>query len=291
MSSRPDTAPSPLPATAVRLLEGPAGRLRLHLTGDGAAPPVIALHGVGATGRQFRRLAVELAGRGLRTVALDRPGAGGSPAGDPRLAAQAAAALAAAALTPAAPATWVGHSWGAAVALEAALTDPDSVAALVLLAPALVPFALPLPFRLAVSTPGSWTVRSVLRVAGRPVIRGAMRRVYGPRTALVDDVAVTEELEGWRGQAFTGVAATVRVMEAELRDLGRRAGGLDPRIPVHVLLGEADPLTAAGPPRQALRALLPGATVEVLPRCGHVLHVTEAGTVADRVAAAAAGVA
>ncbi len=287
MSSRPDTAPSPLPATAVRLLEGPAGRLRLHLTGDAAAPPVVAVHGVGATGRQFRRLAVELADRGLRTVALDRPGAGGSPAGDPRLAGQAAAALAVAGALAPGPATWIGHSWGAAVALEAALTDPEAVGALVLLAPALVPFALPLPLRIAVSTPGSWTVRTVLRLAGRPVIRGAMRRVYGPRTALVDDVAVTEELEGWRGQAFSGVAATVRVMEAELRDLGRRAAGLDPRIPVHVLLGAADPLTAAGAPREALRILLPGATVEVLPRCGHVLHVTEAGTVADRVAALA----
>ncbi|MDB5068635.1 MAG: hypothetical protein JWM18_5069, partial [Chloroflexi bacterium] len=72
MSSRPDTAPSPLPATVVRLLEGPAGRLRAHLTGDDAAPAVVAVHGVGATGRQFRRLAVELADRGLRTVALDR---------------------------------------------------------------------------------------------------------------------------------------------------------------------------------------------------------------------------
>ncbi|MDB5113949.1 MAG: Serine aminopeptidase, partial [Chloroflexi bacterium] len=83
MSSRPDTAPSPLPATVVRLLEGPAGRLRVHLTGaDDASPPVVAVHGVGATGRQFRRLAVELADRGLRTVALDRPGAGGSPTGD-----------------------------------------------------------------------------------------------------------------------------------------------------------------------------------------------------------------
>jgi pimeloyl-ACP methyl ester carboxylesterase len=112
-----------------------------------------------------------------------------------------------------------------------------------------------------------------------------MRHVYGPRTALLDDVAVTEELEGWRGQSFSGVAATVRVMEAELRALGSRAARLDPRIPVRVLLGEADPLTAAGAPRDALRALLPEAAVEVLPRCGHVLHVTEAGTVADRVAA------
>jgi pimeloyl-ACP methyl ester carboxylesterase len=159
---------------------------------------------------------------------------------------------------------------------------------LVLLAPALLPFALPLPVRLAVSTPGGWTVRCVLRLAGRPVIRGAMRQVYGPGAALIDDVAVTEELEGWRGQSFSGVAATVRVMEAELRALGPRAARLDPRIPVRVLLGEADPLTAAGAPRDGLRALLPGAAVEVLPRCGHVLHVTEAGTAADRVAAAQA---
>jgi pimeloyl-ACP methyl ester carboxylesterase len=285
VSSRPDTAPSPLPATVVRLLEGPAGRLRVHLTGDDAAPPVVAVHGVGATGRQFRRLAVELADRGLRSVALDRPGAGGSPAGDPRLPAQAAAALAAAATLAPGPALWVGHSWGAAVALEAALTDPGAVRGLVLLAPALLPFALPLPLRLAVSTPGSWTVRSILRLAGRPLIRGAMRHAYGPGAALIDHVAVTEELEGWRGQSFSGVAATVRVMEAELRALGPRAARLDPRIPVRLLLGEADPLTAAGAPRDGLRALLPGAAVEVLPRCGHVLHVTEAPTVADRVAA------
>jgi pimeloyl-ACP methyl ester carboxylesterase len=270
----------------MRHLEVPAGRLRVHLTGgDDDAPRVVAIHGVGATGRQFRHLAVALADRGLRTVALDRPGAGGSPAGDPRLAGQAEAARAAAAQLAPGPVVWVGHSWGAAVAVEAALTDPAAVSALVLLAPALVPFALPLPFRLAVSAPGSWAVRSILRLAGRPLIRGAMRHVYGPRTALIDDVAVTEELEGWRGQSFSGVAATMRVMEAELRALGPRTARLDPGIPVHVVLGEADPLTAAGAPRDALRALLPGAAVEVLPRCGHVLHVTEARTVADRVAA------
>jgi pimeloyl-ACP methyl ester carboxylesterase len=270
----------------VRHLEGPLGRLRVHLTGGDAGEAVVAVHGVGATGRQFRRLAEALARRGVRTVAPDRPGAGGSTPGDPALRAQAGAVLHAADALAGGPAVWVGHSWGAAVALQAALLRPDRVRALVLVAPALVPAPLPLPLRLAVSAPGGWAVRGILRVAGRPLVRQAMRSVYGGRPELVDEASLAEELEGWSGQAFPAVAATARVMESELAALGPRLTGLDPSLPVHVVLGAHDPLTA-GAAGEALRTLLPRAGVAVLPDCGHVLHVTEADELAGRIAAVA----
>jgi pimeloyl-ACP methyl ester carboxylesterase len=245
---------------------------------------VIAVHGVGATGRQFRRLGEALARRGIRTVAPDRPGAGGSAPGDPGLRAQASAALVAADALAGEGAVWVGHSWGAAVAVEAALMRPHRVSALVLLAPALVSSRLPLPLRLAVSTPGGWAVRGFLRLAGRPAVRQAMRSAYGHRADLVDEAAVAEELEGWSGQAFPAVAATARVMESELAALAPRLAGLPPALPVEVILGETDPLTA-GQAREQLRSLLPRARVAVLPDCGHVLHVTEAEEIASRIAA------
>jgi pimeloyl-ACP methyl ester carboxylesterase len=280
-------------ATEVRDLEGPRGRLRVHLTGgDGTGPDragiVVAVHGVGATGRQFRRLARALSHRGIGTVAPDRPGAGGSAPDAPGLHAQASAALAAAGALAGDGAVWVGHSWGAAVAVQAALMRPERVRGLVLLAPALVPTPLPLPLRLAVSTPGGWAVRSLLRVAGRPAVRHAMRSAYGPRADLVDEAAVAEELEGWSGQAFPAVAATARVMESELADLAPRVAALDPSLPVDVILGETDPLTA-GRAREELRSLLPRARVAVLPDCGHVLHVTEAEEIAGRIAAVVPG--
>jgi pimeloyl-ACP methyl ester carboxylesterase len=277
-------APPPVSERAVRLLDTPGGRLRVHLTGGDTGEAVVAVHGVGATGHQFRRLATALAAHGLRTVAPDRPGAGGSTPGDPGLRAQARAVARAGTAMAGGRAVWVGHSWGAAVAVEAALARPEQVRALVLLAPALVPWPLPLAFRLAVSTPGGWAVRGALRLAGRPVVRRAMQSAYGPRSGLVDDAAVAEELEGWRGESFPHVAATARVMESELTALAPRLRTLDPAIPVEMVLGENDPLTAAGPAREALRDLLPEARLEVLPDCGHVLHVTEADALAARIA-------
>lgn len=100
------------------------------------APPVILLHGLGATNASMLPLLADLA-RDHRVIAPDFPGFGAS--GAPRWryrATDLAHWLAAFQRTVgAAPAALVGNSLGGRVAIEAGLTAPDSVRRMVLLCP------------------------------------------------------------------------------------------------------------------------------------------------------------
>ena len=107
------------------------GRIRYFVGGSG--PPLVLVHGLGGMATNWRLVAPALAGE-RRVVIPDLPGHGASdPLQDARtLDPFADAALAVVAAEGAAPAPWVGHSMGGAVALHAAVREPDAVTGLVL---------------------------------------------------------------------------------------------------------------------------------------------------------------
>ncbi|MBV9099277.1 MAG: alpha/beta fold hydrolase [Frankiaceae bacterium] len=100
------------------------------------APPVILLHGLGATNASMLPLLADLA-HDYRVLAPDFPGFGASGAPHWRYrATDLAAWLAAFQLAVGArPAVLIGNSLGGRVAIEAALTAPESVRRMVLLCP------------------------------------------------------------------------------------------------------------------------------------------------------------
>jgi CubicO group peptidase (beta-lactamase class C family)/predicted alpha/beta-hydrolase family hydrolase len=102
----------------------------------GRGVPVIALHPLGLDSSAFAGVAAALARRGLRTIAVDLPGFGRTPAPEGGLT---PAVLAAPVITLAreleTPPVLVGVSLGGRVALEAALRAPDAFRALVAVAP------------------------------------------------------------------------------------------------------------------------------------------------------------
>jgi pimeloyl-ACP methyl ester carboxylesterase len=110
-------------------------RLRYWLGGDGR--PVVLVHGLGGSAANWAVAAPHLLRRGCRLLVPDLPGHGRSePAPAPDgLGSIADAVAALAALEGLAPATVVGHSLGADVAVRLALRHPDAVGALVLVAP------------------------------------------------------------------------------------------------------------------------------------------------------------
>lgn len=112
-----------------------------HVVTAGAGPGVVCLHSNASTSAQWSRLMTRLA-PSFRVSAVDLYGAGGSPAwsqpGPFRLSDE--VDLIEPVLADAAPLALVGHSYGAAVALMAALRKPDRVKALALYEPTL--FAL-----------------------------------------------------------------------------------------------------------------------------------------------------
>lgn len=109
--------------------------LHVHRFGGPGGPPVVCLHGVTSWGGHFRRLAeVGLEGR-FAVEAPDLLGHGSSPHEPPWGIGHHVEALLAT-LEPR-RVVWVGHSFGARLALEIAARAPDRIGGLILLDPAL----------------------------------------------------------------------------------------------------------------------------------------------------------
>lgn len=107
--------------------------LHVHEHGDPAGRPLVALHGVTQTGRHFAELATRLPGR--RVLAPDLLGHGDSRREPPwHLEEHVEALLERLGDTRA---DWLGHSFGARLAIEVAVRRPELVERLVLLDPAL----------------------------------------------------------------------------------------------------------------------------------------------------------
>ena len=109
----------------------------LEVPGHGEGEPVVALHGSGSSGAQWRALAAKL-GAGRRLLAPDLVGYGASSPWHGRGAfrlADEAAAVQSLLGGLGRPAHLVGHSYGGAVALHLARTRPELLASLTLVEP------------------------------------------------------------------------------------------------------------------------------------------------------------
>lgn len=112
---------------------------RVQMPGPGHTP-IVFVHGSPGSWRSWARYldAPELSGYGAR-IAMDRPGFGGSGAGDLMLDLRAQAAVLAAAIPEGAPAIVVGHSLGGPLIAWMAIDHPEKVCAGVLVAGSVAP--------------------------------------------------------------------------------------------------------------------------------------------------------
>jgi pimeloyl-ACP methyl ester carboxylesterase len=249
---------------------------RLHLTDTGRGRPLILVHGLGGQLRNFSYALTDLLAADHRVVCIDRPGygwstpAGAQPgiAGQGRLLARLADALALE--RP----VLVGHSFGGAVALAAALDHPGRFGALALLAPLSQPQEeVPEAFRaLAVAHPlaRAALTRTVAVPLGRALRRQTVRRVFRPDPAPADF--------GTRGGGLLSVrpgpleAATAELFAArdEMPALAARYGELD--LPVRILFGSADPVLDPDLHGRRTAAALADGGYEEVPN-GHMIPV------------------
>lgn len=268
-----------------------AGGLRWHVqTWPGPAPDapaLLLLHGTGASTHSWRGLAPRLAAR-WRVIAPDLPGhafTGLPPGGaaDPRLslpgmAGAVADLVAALSVTPD---LVVGHSAGAAVAVQMALAGRCTPRRLVGLNAALLPLGglvgplfRPLA-RLVAAAPGvprlaAWQTRQPAVLRG--LIDSTGSRLDAEGTALYRRlVASAVHHEGVLGM----------MAQWDLPGLARALPGL--AVPLDLLVGLAD---ATVPPAQAaevMQRLAPAVrgALHALPALGHLAHEEDPAAVAD----------
>ena len=257
------------------------GHLRWHIQrmgpSSGTARRVWLLHGTGAATHTWRDVGPLLA-QHHEVVSVDLPGHGftqGAADADLTLEGMASALLALReAIVDAgngAPSTdaWVGHSAGAAVALEILRRSPRAVSTVIGLNGALLPWGGPasgffMPVARALAT-HPWTVRFFAWSARRPGTVEALLRDTG---SIIDDRGISLYQRLVDNEVH--VRSVLKMMaQWELEPFARML----PSLHGHVVLitGSQDHTV---PPSVSARAarLIPGAQHIALPRWGHLGH-------------------
>jgi pimeloyl-ACP methyl ester carboxylesterase len=208
-------------------------------------------------------------------LAFDRPGFGMSPrpAGRPWTAsAQADLINAAVAKLGIERYMVVGHSWGAAVALEMARRHSRPVAGVIVVAG----YHYPSPrLALAISAlPAIPLLGTVLRHAVLPSLvrlnwRWAMRKIFHPATIAIPFATTTRGLAS-RPSQLRSISAESFLMLASALFPNRRYA--DIAIPVGIIAGAGDQLFDAKAEALRLQSEISQALVDIVPDAGHMVH-------------------
>ena len=229
----------------------------------GAGRPVVLLHGLFGSARNFGAIARKLE-EGARVLALDLRNHGASPhAPDMSYAAMAADVIETLAARAALPAVLIGHSMGGKVAMRVALDRPEAVAGLVVAD--IAPVSYPPHFRAIVAA-----------MAALPLVPGLTRAAA--------DAALTEAVPDPALRAFLlqnlmpgaaprwriGLPEIAAALENPIGGWEAPAGAQYPGR-VMVIAGEhSDYIRPAH--RPLFRALFPAARFVTLRHAGHWLH-------------------
>jgi magnesium chelatase accessory protein len=258
-----------------------AGGLRWHVQVHGDGPPLWLLHGTGAASHSWRDIAPRLADRHT-VVVPDLPGHGFSdPLARPTLPAMAAALAQLSAALQHPPTRLVGHSAGAAIAAQWALSPDRGVRRMAWINPALLPFD---------GLPGLLFAPLARWMAGRPTLArlaarharnaGAVERLIAGTGSTIDAAGI----DGYRRLvACPGHVAGALAMMAHWRLEPLRAEWPRLTVPVMALVGSGDRTV---PPDQVagLVPVMPALTLHRLPGLGHLAHEERPAEVADRLA-------
>ncbi|TIP34226.1 MAG: alpha/beta hydrolase, partial [Mesorhizobium sp.] len=184
----------------------------------------------------------------------------------------------------------VGHSWGAAVALEMARRHPRSVAGVVVVAG----YHYPSPrLALAISAlPAVPLLGTVLRHAVLPSLvrlnwRWAMKKIFHPATVAMPFATATRELAS-RPSQLRSISAESFLMLASALFPNRRYA--DIHVPVGIVAGAGDQLFDAKAEALRLQSEISQALVDIVPDAGHMVHQSRPDAVLamiDKVAALA----
>lgn len=261
--------------------------VRLHYLSQGEGPPVVLLHGNGATAEDFRNAGLldELA-RTHRVIAFDRPGYGYSerprstiwgPAEQAKLLAAALAQLGVE------RAVVLAHSWGTLVALAMARQDPSLVAGLALAAGYYYPGV-----RLDVltATPAIPVLGDLMRYTvsplfGRLIWPLVTRRAFHPNP-VPDSFRRYPKWMSLRPGQLRAEAAETAMLIPSAAVLARHYPEL--QMPVEIIAGDGDKIATTGHHARRLQEGIAHGRLTVLPGTGHMVQHISPATLVQAVA-------
>lgn len=263
-----------------RTVETAYGPTLVRMSGPPAAPPLVLLHGIsnnslmwapniGALSRSYRTYAPDNVydfGRSVYTRDMQ------GPEDMVRWLDEILRRL-----EPGRPVRLAGISYGGWLAARYALSHPDRLEKLVLLAP--VATVLPLPFQ--------WIVRGLLCMVPHPFFTRSLLLWLAADLAARDASgrAMVERLAEDGFLAIRCFAPKRMIVPNVLSD--SELAGI--RVPTLFLIGEHEKLCSARGAIERLRAVAPAIRTELIPGAGHDLMIVRADEVQDRILSFLAG--
>lgn len=266
--------------------------ISVHAVVMGEGPDVVLIHGSSGNTRDMTFALAPILAESYRVIVFDRPGLGYSESFNPdgeTIVEQAEILQKAASELGAEKPVVAGQSYGGSVALAWAVTRPDNIAALVLIAPAAIPWETPLD---AFNTMGATTIGNAL---GLPLVSAfvpdwfvskALDQVFAPQVA-------PEGYAEHFGPGLTMRRASMHANAKQRANLLDEITELQPRyneitVPTEIVHGTADTTVGLDWHSERLIEQIPDAELVELDGVGHMPQVVAAPEVAAAIDRAAA---
>jgi pimeloyl-ACP methyl ester carboxylesterase len=258
---------------------------RLHYVSKGSGRPVVFIHGNPGSHQDYSMEVLGRAAQSYRAFAFDRPGHGYSERHNGAAATvEVQARLLREALRKLSieKPLLVGHSWGGAMALAAALKYEEELSGLVLLAPAAYPSDSNEWWTVVPHIPwlGNLLVKLFAPLIGRGIVRESLKEAYHPEPVQEDYLRSAAVL--WtRPEQVKACAADDRSLNDSLKVLSERYAEI--RLPVVIVAGDSDLLLEPNSQSHRLHQTIPGSELVVLQRTGHQIPQTRPESVINAI--------
>lgn len=250
--------------------------MTLNYVSAGSGRPVVLIHGNPGSYHDYTLAVVGRLSQSYYVVALDRPGHGYSERQDSvQTTVEVQASIIRDTLQKLSlkNPVLVGHSWGGALVLAAAVAYGKDLAGIVLLAPAAYPSVSIEWWSLLPHIPviGNIVVNTLTPLLGRAVVRNSVKRAYDPQDVQQD--YVEQSLELWmKPDRIRACAYDERTLGASLTVLSEQYRDID--MPVVIVTGSGDRLLDPEEHAYRLHRTIKNSKLIVLPETGHQLPQT-----------------
>ncbi|WP_171207614.1 MULTISPECIES: alpha/beta fold hydrolase [unclassified Ruegeria] len=265
--------------------------IRIHAVVMGEGPDVVLIHGSNGNTRDMTFALAPILSDRYRVIVFDRPGLGYSDSFNPNgetIEEQAEVLQKAAAQLGAEKPIVAGQSYGASVSLAWAVTRPDNLSALVLMAPPAIPWETPLSgFNQMASTKvgDALVLPFVSSFVPQWFVDNALDQVFAPQTApegYADHFG--PDLTIRRDSMHTNARQMANLLD-EVTELQPRYGDIS--VPTEIVHGTADTTVSLDWHGPGLLAQIPGAELVELDGIGHMPQIVAADAVAEAIDRAA----